>query len=338
MIIRVEKKKAEKLRRELAKRGLLEQGAAGSDEKYVYFGFAGKAGDSILKRYGAQASKKKIRKRAAQPKSIMEVLRGRLPEGELKEVTRAYDVIGDIAVLLIKPELEKRERLVAEAILKVHKNVKTVVKRLGKVEGEYRVRDVEFLAGEKRTETTHREHGCRYLLDVSKVFFTPRLATERLRVAKKVKKDETVLDMFAGVGPFAVLIAKTSGARVIAVEINPDAVEYMRKNVGLNKVDSLVEVREGDARDVCRGFKVDRVVMNLPKMAEGFLPVALGVLKPEGVVHYHVLVKGGMFEEKILETKGIVESNKRKFRLLEWNKGRQVSPKEWIACIDFNAL
>ena len=337
MIIRVSKKNAESLKRELSKEGLIEPGVAANDEKYVYFGVKKKLDAALVKKYGTSYSRKRIERKPSSIVSLDDALKGKLTSEEMKELTRAYDVIGDIAILFIRYDLEKKEKIIAEAILKVHKNVKTVLKRVGKVVGDYRTRDVEFLAGEEKTETLYQEHGCRYLLDISKVFFTPRLATERLRVANKVKRGETVLDMFAGVGAFTILIAKKRKAKVIAVELNPDAVEYMKRNVELKKVSDLVDVRLGDAKKVCKGFKVDRIVMNLPKMAEGFLPTALGVLKPGGVVHYHVLVNEEKFDEKIEETKKMVDASGMQFELLEWNRGRQVSPNEWIVCIDFKA-
>jgi len=118
----------------------------------------------------------------------------------------SYEIVGDIAVLD-----ESADEAVASAIMKLHKNIRVVARRKSHVEGVFRRRRIEIIAGERRTETVHKENGCRYKLDLERVYFNPRLATERDRVASLAARsasEETIIDMFAGVGPFSILIAK----------------------------------------------------------------------------------------------------------------------------------
>lgn len=218
---------------------------------------------------------------------MREALEGRLDEDELELVPRAFDIIGDIAVLDLPDELSGKRKLIGEALLETFKSIKVVVNKKSNVETEYRIKDVDVIAGEDRTATVHREYGCSYRLDISRAYFSPRLGTERMRVAEQVNEGERVLVMFAGIGPYAILIAKKrKPSEVVAVELNPDAVRYMRENVKLNKVD--VTIVEGDAREeVPRLGEFDRIIMPLPKDAQDFLDVAVPAAKDGGMIHFY---------------------------------------------------
>ncbi|MFH0861009.1 MAG: class I SAM-dependent methyltransferase family protein [Candidatus Altiarchaeota archaeon] len=221
------------------------------------------------------------------PKSMRDALEGRLDENELDLVPRAFDIIGDIAVLDLPDELSGKRKLIGEALLETFTNIKVVVNKKSNVETEYRIKDVEAIAGEDRTVTVHKEYGCSYKLDISRAYFSPRLGTERMRVAEQVNEGERVLVMFAGIGPYAILIAKKrKPSEVVAVEINPDAVRYMRENVKLNKVN--VTIVEGDAREeVPKLGEFDRIIMPLPKDAQDFLDVAVPAAKDGGIIHFY---------------------------------------------------
>src|SRR3989304_3132455 len=173
-------------------------------------------------------------KKKQQGKTLVQALENRLPPHLLASLPRALDVIGDIAVIEIPPELKAHESSIGEAILATHKNVRTVLAKVGAVSGTYRLREFEIIAGEPKTATVHREHGCQYHVDVAKAYFSPRLSHEHSRVASLVQEGETVVDLFAGVGPFSVLIAKKNeDARVYAVDINPEAIEFLTRNIRL---------------------------------------------------------------------------------------------------------
>ncbi|MFH1721691.1 MAG: class I SAM-dependent methyltransferase family protein [Candidatus Altiarchaeota archaeon] len=221
------------------------------------------------------------------PKSHREALEGKLSDDEAGLVPKSYDLIGDIAIVEIPEGLEEKKKEIGQSFLDTFPNIKVVAAKTAPVGSEYRTRGVKVIAGENRLDTVHREYGCRYRLDVSKAYFSPRLGTERMRVAKQVKKGERILVLFAGIGPYAILIAKMAKpSEVVAVELNPDAVEYLRQNIGLNHVD--VKAIEGDARIVTSELGLfDRILMPLPKDAGSFLESVLSAVKPGGFVHYY---------------------------------------------------
>jgi tRNA (guanine37-N1)-methyltransferase len=196
-----------------------------------------------------------------------------------------YERVGDVVVLdEADPE---RARAAAAAVMDSDVPAQTVVNRASKVEGEFRVREFDVLAGDG-TETVHREYGHEFLLDLATVYFSPRLATERRRVVEQVCEGEHVVDMFAGVGPFAVPMA-SRGATVLAVDKNPVAVRYCRENARRNGVADRVEVVEADVRDVARERPrvADRIVMNLPHSADDFLDAAVALAGDDCTVHLY---------------------------------------------------
>ncbi|HDM35839.1 MAG TPA: class I SAM-dependent methyltransferase family protein [Candidatus Syntrophoarchaeum butanivorans] len=197
----------------------------------------------------------------------------------------SFEVIGDIAVMSPPDKIPVKEA--AEAILAIHKGIKTVVIPTGPVSGDWRVRPFEWVAGEPIHEVCVREYGMRFRLDIERVYFSPRLATERHRVATQVRPHELVVDMFAGVGPFTVSLAKRA-KKVIAIDKNPYAIRYLKENLSLNRIEN-VEVREGDVREVTSDLirLADRVIMNLPLHAFEFLPLAVKIAKPGGIIHYY---------------------------------------------------
>ncbi|MBD3389148.1 MAG: methyltransferase domain-containing protein [Candidatus Altiarchaeales archaeon] len=220
------------------------------------------------------------------PRSLREALEGKLSDEDLANVPTSYNIVGDIAVLELDEKIMDKREVIAEALMDTFRNLKVVALKTEMVSGEYRTPTVEVIAGEKRTETLHREHGCLYKLDVSEAYFSPRLAAERRRVVDQMGRGEHLLVLFAGVGPYAILAAKDADAKVTAVELNPKAVEYMRWNVRKNRVD--VDVVEGDAREVTPSLgKFDRIIMPLPKLADTFLNVAVEALNPNGIIHYY---------------------------------------------------
>ena len=197
----------------------------------------------------------------------------------------SYERLGDIVIL--DEDDPERARRVADAIVESDLRATTVVNRASKVSGELRVREWDVLVGES-TETVHREYGHEFALDIAEVYFSPRLATERHRVVEQVQAGECALDMFAGVGPFAVPMA-ARGADVVACDLNPVAVAYLRENARRNGVDDRVTAVEGDVRELTDDYAgwADRLVMNLPHTAGAFLDTAVGLAGEECVLHYY---------------------------------------------------
>ncbi len=167
------------------------------------------------------------------------------------ELPKSYDIIGDILIFEVKDKINtKGEKEIANEFLKKHKNVKVVAKRSSIHEGEYRLRKIKILAGEKRKETIYKENGIQLKLNVETCYFSQRTSTERLRIAKEVKDYEDVLVMFSGVAPFPIVISKNSNARKIyGIEINPAAHKYALENVRLNKIKNI-QLFEGDVKKV----------------------------------------------------------------------------------------
>jgi tRNA (guanine37-N1)-methyltransferase len=223
---------------------------------------------------------------------LKRILSGLIPEEDLTHIYNSYDIVGDIAILRLTEESKKYSKMIAEAILKIHKNVKTVLAQTSPVTGDFRLRKLDYVAGKNKTFTVHRESGCQFLVDVEKCYFSPRLFFERMRVAKLVKNGEVVVNMFAGVGCFSIIIAKHSKAqKVYSIDINPEAFRFMQENVRLNAVFGKVIPILGDAKEIIRtklSGVAERVLMPLPEKALEYLPYAINALKNScGWVHYY---------------------------------------------------
>ncbi len=236
------------------------------------------------------------------------LLAGKLEPWELDMVYKSYDIVGDIAIIRLPESLKRRTKIVAEAIMQIHKRVKTVLQQVSPVSGDFRLRKLEWIDGEKRTETVYREHGCSIKVDLGACYFSPRLSYERMRIAQKVKPGEVVVNMFAGVGCYSIIIAKISEAkRVYSIDINPIAFKYMLENVRLNKVERRVVPIQGDAKKVVEERLqnvADRVLMPLPEKAYEYLDCAHLALKPvKGWIHYYDFEHARKDESPIEKTK-----------------------------------
>jgi tRNA (guanine37-N1)-methyltransferase len=283
--VKAAKREGEEIRQALLARGLLRTDAKIiSDEQFIYLPLSRPLPEAELRELGIEELTARNFVIVEKQKSIEEIL-GFKP---------AFEVVGDIAVLT-EEEDQSKEAAVANALMALHRNIKVVAKRVSAVEGVFRTRRFENIAGEHRTETLHTENACRFMLDLETVYFNPRLAGERRRIASQAAqsgKPEDIIDMFAGVGPFAIQIAKRAPqSHITAIDINPDAIRYLRKNVDLNHVHN-VDAVVGDVRMLHTQFKntADRIIMNLPKSAYLFLREALSMLKHEGgIIHFYAL-------------------------------------------------
>jgi tRNA (guanine37-N1)-methyltransferase len=274
-------------------------------------------------------------------RTLAEIFEGKLSTHLLSSLPRALDVVGEIAIIEIPPELEESKNLVGEAIMKTHRSVRVVLAKAGAVSGTYRLRDFDFIAGEHRTATLYKEYGCSYYVDVAKAYFSPRLSHEHQRVATLVGTGETVVDLFAGVGPFAVLIARNSkDAKVYAIDINPEAIDLLKKNARLNRVESRVYPIVDDARQVVKeklSGVADRVIMNLPETASEFIDVACKATKPSGgVVHFYGFIRLPETLEYLKQRfSESVEKSGRKVVAFQYAKTvRATAPYEYQAVLD----
>jgi tRNA (guanine37-N1)-methyltransferase len=290
---------------------------------------------------GFELSTQKFQGYVKSARSIIEVLEDKLPPHLLACLPRSIDFIGDIAVLEIPEELEVYEQLIGEAIMKIFKRVRSVLVKSSGVTGIHRVRSYKVVAGSENTETIHKEYGCSYLLDPRKVYFSPRLSYEHYRVASQVVEGETVIDMFAGVGPFSILIAKLHrNVTVYAIDINPDAVKYLEENIHMNKVEGKVIPILGDAGEVIRTKLrsiADRVIMNLPEKAVEYIDAACMALKPSGgVIHYYEFATGSYALEK--SRANLIEAIGRTGRVVDAVLSsrimKEVAPYKWQVAVD----
>ena len=228
----------------------------------------------------------------------------------MKKLLSSYDIIGSrekaVVVVEISDELINEKKKIAEQIMKRHKNVKSVLRKVSERKGIFRIREFELLAGSEDTEVIHKESGCMFKLDPKKVYFSPREGTERLRIAGQVKSGEFVLVMFAGVGPFGILIAKKQPnvKGVVCIEINPVAYEYMKQNILLNKVEDKVLAVLGDVREKAKEWygKCDRVLMPLPMEAWKYMDIASKCLTQNGgTIHLYLVENEDKVEPRVKE-------------------------------------
>jgi tRNA (guanine37-N1)-methyltransferase len=274
--------------------------------------------------------------------NLKAALEGILSPEEISLVYKSYDIIGDLAIIRIAEPLLPHSEAIAQALMQQHKHIKSVWRQSSPVSGDFRLRELELVAGERRTETIHKEHGCLFKVDVQECYFSPRLGFERLRVASLVKDEEVVVNMFAGVGCYSITIVKHSkAAKVNSIDINPTAVRYMRENVLLNRVAEKVVPFEGDAREIIKerlGNSADRVLMPLPERASEFLDSALSALKPQGGwIHYYAFEHADKREDAVEKAKTKLLPHLRQaavFELPLTKIVRQTGPNWYQVAID----
>ncbi len=222
---------------------------------------------------------------------LMEALRGKMPDDLLPLLPSGLQIIGDVALLSVRPEVEDYVGLMAEFILGKFKFIRTVCLKKGPILGPEKRPQVEVVAGRPSTITVHKEGGCLFKLDVARLMFAKGNIRERARMARVVREGELVLDMFAGIGYFSIPMARTGRpAMIYAVDVNPLAIHYLAENIRLNKVRGLVVPVLADCRRVAEELPdlADRIVMGFLPGTAAFLPHALRALRPEGgTIHYH---------------------------------------------------
>lgn len=288
-----------------------------------------------------QVSTSTFTEKMPQAETLIQALQNQIPPHLLADLPQALDVIGDIAIIEIPSALIPHEQAIGEAILKTHKNIHTVLTKAGDISGTYRIRDYTFIAGEHKTQTIHREFGCQFHVDIAKAYFSPRLSHEHQRVASLVQSCETVVDLFAGVGPFSVMIAKKNpNVKVYAVDLNPDAVELLTVNVRVNRVDNRVFPILADAREIAQTKlkdSADRVIMNLPETAIDFVDAACQAIKRQGgVIHFYAFIRSPDLKENLAQRfTEKVEKTGRKVEAFLYSKSiRETAPFESQVVLD----
>lgn len=241
---------------------------------------------------------------------LRRALAGILDDVEMSGLVSAFDQVGSIIVVRIPESLRHRRADIGRALLSNVKVADRVFCQVSDVCGDYRTRRLELVAGRGGTVTEYRENGCRFVVDVEGVFFTPRLSTERARVAGLVSPGQTVLNMFGGAGMFSIPAAKRTPCTIYSVDVNPRATQLCRRNAELNKMAGTVIPVTGDAERVARNMpdSAHHTLMPLPEEADRFLEAAVRATKNGGTIHYYTHVHAdhkrdapGLAEERLAE-------------------------------------
>lgn len=224
-----------------------------------------------------------------------------LGEGVAERVWKRIEVIGDIAVIRKPFDLDASAlKPLAERLLQELSYVRSVWVAVTPVSGEHRVREYVHLAGERRSETVYREHGCSFVLDITRVYVSPVLSYDHARVARMVRAGERVLNMFAGIGGYSIVVSRLAKpSYVLSIDINPHAARYARVNAEINGVASVNEVVEGDALLIAEGLRreFDRVLLPLPELWREALRKAVKVVRVGGWIHPHLFVSASRKRE-----------------------------------------
>ena len=254
-----------------------------------------------------------------------------LSDTELSSLSTGIDTVGDIIILKIPESLENKKKLICDKILDQIRSVKTVFVQKSSVIGDYRLRDLEFVSGENKTLTIHKEHGCKFYVDVCNTFFSPRLSNERRRISNLVNKNEIIINMFGGVGPFCIIIGKKSSVdKIFSIDINPDAYKLLVKNIQINKVGDIINPILGDSKNIVPSSLLglaDRIIMPLPENSFEYIEAALsGIKNSGGIIHLYSHIYIDELDSKINLIMKRIESQDKSCKILSSNIVKNIGP------------
>ena len=272
-------------------------------------------------------------------KTLQEVLKNRIPENYFYLIPKSYDILGNIAIIefdKFRSHEEKKikliKRKIAKAIIITNKKVKTIYEKTSEIKGPYRLRELNLLYGKNKSETIYKENKCSFKFDVKRAFFTPRLVYERQRiVSSDIKANEIIVDLFAGIGPFSIQIAKNHDTIIHAFDINPDAYKYIIENIKLNKIKDKVIPHNLDIKNLLNPSnrlgitlkgKVDRIIMNLPENSLEYTDVVCFLMKKSGGVLHNY-----QFCEKPNQIENAMANLKLKLKKFNWFIEKELNAK-----------
>lgn len=249
----------------------------------------------------------------------IERLKRNVPERLWEFIPQGYDQVGKAIVIEIPDELSDFHREIGQAFFEGIKSLQSVYTKSGKVNGVFRLRPLELLAGKDEPIQVHIEHGVRVVTDLRGAYFSPRLSTEHARIAELVGGHEMVLDMFSGVGGFCLHMAKQREASCVAMDLNASAIFCLQQSMKLNKLKGQILPIICDARQLSGNKRFrhyfHRIIMNLPGSAMDFIAEALEMLRPSGLIHLHTFAPVEELNDDLLErVKSIVEACNRKIK------------------------
>ncbi len=258
---------------------------------------------------------------------------------------RSFNVIGNIAIVNFSKDISNKEKKkFGELILKQHKNIKTVLEKSENFKGRLRKMKTKYLVGEKNKEVLYKENNCLFRFNIDTTYFSPRLSNERKEISDLIKKDSEVLVMFAGVGPYSIIIAKNSKVKkVYSNEINREANKYANFNVELNKLKDKIEFVNGDIKIVAKKLfiqkkKFDFIVMPRPNLKSSFLEQAFMLSKKGTIIFYYDFCRENEIDKVIEKIKRESEKYKRKIKILKSKHAGEIAPYKIRVRIDFKVI
>ncbi|MFQ6123413.1 MAG: class I SAM-dependent methyltransferase family protein [Candidatus Heimdallarchaeota archaeon] len=341
--VKVLKTNGETVRRFLLKEGLLDLKLLIEQQgEYLYLPthpLPDKVVKKIHEKYRTHIETHRFSTIRQKPKTFQELLKETLPKEEFSYLPQGFDRIGDIAIVGIKDRLKQFEKEIGMAILTANSSIKTVFTKDSKVFGSRRLQKLRYIAGQEKYRTIHREFGVYLCVEIGRVYFSPRLAQEHVRIANQVLPNELVLDMFTGVGPFAIHIANQIEGKIYAVDINPTAITCLKENMTLNKLRGEIIPILGDVQEIInrelQGL-CDRVIMNLPSKAANYIPAAISAIKPRGgILHFYKFEKEPASKEKGVS---ILRERAKKTRaaieILRSHIIKEIAPRTYLLVVD----
>jgi tRNA (guanine37-N1)-methyltransferase len=273
---------------------------------------------------------------------LKKALESILSTNENDELISAFDQIGDIIIVRIPESLLPKKKIIGETLLNEVKIAKSVFYQTSAVEGDFRTRNIKILAGKDNTETEYKEFGCRFLVDVKNAFFSPRLSTERERIANWIQDGEIMTNMFAGIGMFSIMAAKKKKCTVYSIDINPIASKLCEKNIEMNKLVGKVISINGDASKIIEEQltdKSDRTLMLLPERSDEFLDAAINTTKDGGIIHYYSHIHADKKSEAAkLSEEHYLQITPVKSEILFSKIVRAVGPRYYQTVVDVRIL
>lgn len=334
--IRVKYEEAEKVKKFLVEQNLLDHNlSVKKEENNIIFPIIE---SKSLRKYEENLCEKNFEERIEI--NLDDLLKKELSTQQIDLLNKSYDIVGDILLIDLNDELTIKQKFIGESLLQAFPHLKVIAKKQGIHHGTFRTQDYIVIAGENRLETIHKESGIKIKLNVSIAYFSPRLSTERKRIADLVQNEENILVMFSGVAPYVCVIAKNSKPhKIIGIEINPEGHKYGTENLKLNKIQNA-ELFNGDVNEIIPALNqsFDRILMPLPKSAEDFLDIALSVAKQGTIIHFYDFLEESKFylaHEKI--QKACDRCDKR-YEILDTIKCGNHAPYVYRICVDFRII
>lgn len=253
-----------------------------------------------------------------------------------------YDILGDVAIVKFHDDVSLDLKLAkAQEIMNQYKGVKTVLEKLDKVHGRLRTIKTKFLLGKDTLIAHYVENGCRFNLKVDSCYFSPRLANERLEVAKLIKKGSNVLVMFSGVAPFPIVVAKhAKPKKIISIELGKDCKKYALENIKMNKVENIVEHIQGDVKRIIPKLKqkFEVILMPRPNLKETFLSDALKVSKKNTFIVYYGFCAETKKDEMVEELVNQAKKLRRKIKIINVREAGDIAPYEHRYRVEIRVL